>query len=236
MRSPVGEGRSFRSRAMGAENTIPALAIRAGGADAAQEAGLTATAPIDAELVVRAARRIRRALLEHAFRLGPARIGAEETGRLISLLTDSVERVVEYRQAYIGELIGAVATPFLVLVVVGALIDPVAALVLVACIPFVPLSIALFQRFVRDDSSASREMRARLSAQFLEAIQGLSTLVGIGAADRVGERLARTGEDNRLAVMRVLARNQLILFVMEGVFSLFLVTAAIVVSWIRPPR
>ena len=125
---------------------------------------------------------------------------------------------------------------FLVLVVVGALIDPVAALVLVACIPFVPLSIALFQRFVRDDSSASREMRARLSAQFLEAIQGLSTLVGIGAADRVGERLARTGEDNRLAVMRVLARNQLILFVMEGVFSLFLVTAAIVVSWIRPPR
>lgn len=185
----------------------------------------------------REARRIRRALLEHAFRLGPARIGAEETGRLISLLTDSVERVVEYRQAYIGELIGAVATPFLVLVVVvGALIDPVAALVLVACIPFVPHSIALFQRFVRDDSSASREMRARLSAQFLEAIQGLSTLVGIGAADRVGERLARTGEDNRLAVMRVLARNQLILFVMEGVFSLFLVTAAIVVSWIRPPR
>lgn len=182
----------------------------------------------------REARRIRRALLEHAFRLRPARIGAEETGRLISLLTDSVERVVEYRQAYIGELIGAVATPFLVLV--GALIDPVAALVLVACIPFVPLSIALFQRFVRDDSSASREMRARLSAQFLEAIQGLSTLVGIGAADRVGERLARTGEDNRLAVMRVLARNQLILFVMEGVFSLFLVTAAIVVSWIRPPR
>ena len=182
----------------------------------------------------REARRIRRALLEHAFRLGPARIGAEETGRLISLLTDSVERVVEYRQAYIGELIGAVATPFLVLV--GALIDPVAALVLVACIPFVPLSIALFQRFVRDDSSASREMRARLSAQFLEAIQGLSTLVGIGAADREGERLARTGEDNRLAVMRVLARNQLILFVMEGVFSLFLVTAAIVVSWIRPPR
>ena len=76
-------------------------------------------------------------------------------------------------------------------------------------------------------------MRARLSAQFLEAIQGLPTLVGIGAADRVGERLARTGEDNRLAVMRVLARNQLILFVMEGVFSLFLVTAAIVVSWIR---
>jgi hypothetical protein len=26
------------------------------------------------------------------------------------------------------------------------------------------------------------------------------------------------------------------MFVMEGVFSLFLVTAAIVVSWIRPPR
>ena len=122
------------------------------------------------------------------------------------------------------------------LISIRACAAALALIVLVACIPFVPLSIALFQRFVRDDSSASREMRACLSAQFLEAIQGLSTLVGIGAADRVGERLARTGEDNRLAVMRVLARNQLILFVMEGVFSLFLVTAAIVVSWIRPPR
>ena len=44
----------------------------------------------------REARRIRRALLEHAFRLGPARIGAEETGRLISLLTDSVDEAVSH--------------------------------------------------------------------------------------------------------------------------------------------
>lgn len=178
-------------------------------------------------------RRIRGELLRHAFRLCPARFTGEESGRQVSMMTDSVERVTEYRQAYLGELFGAVLTPLLTLVLVALLIDPLSALVLFVCLPFVPLAIGLFQRFFRKEPAASREIRARLATKFLEAIQGLPTLVGIGAADRVAERLANLGEENRQALMRVLARNQLLLFVTEAVFSLFLVCVSVLMAWLR---
>ncbi|AKE40045.1 ABC transporter ATP-binding protein/permease [Corynebacterium camporealensis] len=175
--------------------------------------------------------RIRRALLAHAFKLGPARFTSTETGRIVSLLTDSPERVTNYRQGYIGQLVGAVLTPFITLLLVAVFVDWLSALVLVVCIPFVPLTLWLFNKLFRRDSSASRAMRARLAGQFLEAIQGLPTLVGLGADGGIGKRLARVGEDNRQTLMRVLARNQLLLFVTEAVFSLFLVCAALSLAW-----
>lgn len=177
--------------------------------------------------------RIRRRLLAHAFHLGPARFTGKMSGGLVSMMTDSVERVAEYRQGYIGQLVGSVLVPFVTIVVIAIAIDPLSAVVLFVCIPLVPLAIGLFQRLFRQDSSTSRDVRAQLAEQFLEAIQGLPTLVGIGAAQRTGDRLAHAGENHRQALMRILARNQLLLFVMEAVFTLFLVCAAIVLACFR---
>lgn len=176
--------------------------------------------------------RIRKGLLTQAFKLGPARIAKDETGSLVSTMTDSVERVTNYRQGYIGQLIGSVLTPFVTLVVI-ALVDWLTALALVICLPLVPLVIGLFQKLFRKESRESRIMRGRLAAQFLESVQGLSTLMGIGAGERVGKKLEQTGEDNRQALMKLLARNQLLLFVMEAAFSLFLVCVAITMAYLR---
>ncbi|WP_353066317.1 ABC transporter transmembrane domain-containing protein [Arcanobacterium hippocoleae] len=177
--------------------------------------------------------RMRQGLLHQAFRLGPARFNGAETGSILSTLTDSVERVTAYRQGYIGQLFGAVLTPFLTLAVIAFFIDWLSAVILFLCIPLVPLAIGGFQQLFRQDSNTSRQMREQLAGQFLEAIQGLPTLVGINAAKTTGEKLANTGEANRVALMRLLARNQLLLFVMEAVFSLFLVTLAIVLAYLR---
>lgn len=177
--------------------------------------------------------RLRQELLMHAFRLGPARFTEKETGGIVSMMTDSIERVTEYRQKYLGQLFGAILTPLLTLGLIAIFIDWLSALVLLICIPFIPLTIGIFQKKFSKDSTASRNLRAKLASQFLEAIQGLPTLVGIGAAKRIGQRLANTGEANRAATMRLLARNQLLLFVMEACFSLFLVTVAITLSYIR---
>lgn len=177
--------------------------------------------------------RLRRALLAHAFSLGPARFTGQESGRLVSLMTDSVERVANYRQGYLGQLNGAILTPFITLALIAVAIDWVMALILLGCLPFVPLLIWFFQRRYRKDSAHSRRVRGKLASQFLEAIQNLPTLVGLRAADRVGERLAKTGEDNRQALMTVLARNQLLIFVTEAVFALFLVTVGFASAWLR---
>ncbi|WP_394263730.1 ABC transporter transmembrane domain-containing protein [Trueperella sp.] len=172
-------------------------------------------------------KRMRRALLAHAFGLGPARFSGHESGRLVSLMTDSVERVANYRQGYVGQLVGAILTPFITLVLIAIMIDWLTALILLACLPFVPLLIGVFQRRFRKDSARSRQVRGKLASQFLESIQNLPTLVGLRAADRVGTTLAKTGEENRVALMKVLARNQLLLFVTEAVFALFLVRSGL---------
>lgn len=169
---------------------------------------------------------LRRKLLAHSFGLGPRAFTSAQTGATVSMLTDGVERVVAYRQRFIGSSIASLLGPLLVLGTVAAAIDPLSALVLLVCIPFIPLLIGACQRAFRKVSSASRAARGRLAAEFLSSLQGLPTLTLLGAAGRMGRRLAATGEANRRATMSLLARNQLILLVTDAAFALFMTSAA----------
>lgn len=169
---------------------------------------------------------LRRTLLAHSFGLGPRAFTSAQTGATVSMLTDGVERVVSYRQRFIGSSIASLLGPLLVLGTVALAIDPLSALVLAVCVPFIPLTIGACQRAFRKVSSASRAARGRLAADFLSSIQGLPTLTLLGAAGRVGDRLAATGEANRRATMSLLARNQLILLVTDAAFALFMTSAA----------
>ena len=209
------------------------VAVTAGIAVLVAAAGEAGSAAVQGHSTAAETRRLRGALLRRAFGLGPARVTGAQTGRLVSMMTDSVERVTDYRQGYVGRLAGAVLAPLLTIVLVAVCVDWLSALVLLVLVPVIPLAVRGFQRLVADVSSASRETRLRLAGQFLEAIQGLPTLVGLRAAGRVGDRLEAAGEDNRQATMSLLARNQLILFVTEAVFSLFMVSAAVILAWVR---
>ena len=157
--------------------------------------------------------RLHRLILQHCFALGPGYFGKRQTGHAVSMLTDGVERVAEYRQGFVGPMIGATLGSVAILVSVAIAIDPFSAGVLAIGIPFIPLAIGGFQRAFRRVSSASRAARTALAGEFLTAIQGLTTLVLLRAADRAGDRLAAAGEANRRATMSLLARNQLILLV-----------------------
>ncbi|WIY81584.1 ATP-binding cassette domain-containing protein [Propionimicrobium sp. PCR01-08-3] len=176
---------------------------------------------------------LHRRVLQHAFDLGPAMFTGRQTGAMTGMLTDQTERVAGYRQTFIGPMIGSVVSPMLILISVAIAIDPIAAVILLAAVPFIPLAVGGFQRAFRKVSASSREARGKLASQFLEAIQGLTTLKGLRAADRVGDALAHTGEQNRRATMALLARNQLILLVTDAAFSLFMLTAAGLLAWWR---
>ena len=80
---------------------------------------------------------------------------------------------------------------------------------------------------MRRSSARSRAQRFRLAAEYLDAIQGLTTLTLARAARRRAADLRRAGEDNRRAVMGLLAGNQFVILVTDCLFSLFFVTAAV---------
>ena len=176
---------------------------------------------------------LRRLTLAHLLGLGPARAADVRSGATASLLTDGAERVALYRQTFLAPTLAAAAAPLLVLIELAVVVDVVPALVLTAAVIMVPAFIIWCHSRLRASSSDSRRARMRLAAEYLDAIQGLRTLTLARAAERTSARLRLEGESNRRAVMGLLAGNQLVILLTDGLFSLFLITAAAGLALLR---
>lgn len=173
---------------------------------------------------------LRARLLSHAFNLGPAAMAKDKTGAYITMLVDGLNKIGFYRQTFLGPMIGALAIPVTLLIFEAIFLDWVTAAVLTVAIPLIPLVVGGFQQVFSKVSTDSRQRRGALTVKYLDAIQGLSTLRILGAAERMEETLAQVGEANRRGIMRILASNQLVLLVVDAVFSLFFVTASILMA------
>lgn len=169
---------------------------------------------------------IRRKLVSRAFELGPSGLVGSKVGDRLNTMTDGVERLTLYRQTFLGPALSAAAISVMALGVIGWKVNWFSALIIFLCLPAIPVVIVGFQRMFARISAGSRKERGRLAAAYLDAIQSLETLRLLGAAERRGEVLAEQGERNRKSIMRLLAGNQLILFVVDAGFSLLVLTVA----------
>lgn len=171
-------------------------------------------------------------LIAHTLRLGPAQMAGQRTGALVTLITYGVEKITGYRQGYLGQMIGGLVTPLLTLTLMSLAVDAPSAGILALLVPALPLLLAVFTRITHRVSRGSRRARTQLGARYLDAIQGLETLAVTGSARRMATQLAAAGERNRVSTMRVLAANQLILFVIDAGFMLaFILTGVGLATW-----
>lgn len=178
-------------------------------------------------------RTIRRRLLERNFAaafLPRSHSGEFSSARLIQLMSDNAERATEYRQRFSGAAYAALITPFLVLTGIAIFFDPVTGLIIMALCPIIPISFVAFLRLFRKTSARSRQERARLSGKYLDAIRNLVTIRLHGAGARIEQDLRTAGETNRGAIMKLLAGNQLVIVVVDGVFSLVLIVCTVLVT------
>lgn len=178
-------------------------------------------------------RRLRRLVLSHVFDLGVIRRSESGSGRLVAAATTDVEKAAAYRAGFVGPIAATMAGPVLVIAIIGVAVDVVSALWLAIAIPVIPLVVGGFQRAFRRVSGDYRRSTGRLSAAFLESVQGLSTLVLHGAQDRTGRELAERGEENRARVMRLLAANQLLILVVDAAFALGTLALAATLAIVR---
>lgn len=175
-------------------------------------------------------RRIRRSLLSRLF----ASRSREDSGaHAVQLLTDNVERATEYRQIYLGSTLAALLIPFVVLAYISVSFDPVLGLAVMALCPLIPVLLAVFMRFFRKTSAKSRKERAVLAGKYLDAIRNLVTIRLLGAGPRIERQLKDQGERNRGAIMKLLAGNQLVIIVVDGLFSLILICATCTLAVVR---
>lgn len=151
---------------------------------------------------------------------------ADEGERVITLATDNVERVSEYRQVFLPDILAALATPVLVCLVILVGLDWFTGLVVLLACPLIPTLIGGFVKLFRKRSSDSRRERARLTARYLDALSNLVLIRMLGAGQRVEDDLRRRGETNRGTIMKLLAGNQIVIVVVDGLFSLLFIAMA----------
>ena len=177
--------------------------------------------------------RLRHSMIRQVFALGPSQRTNERAGRVVNSATDGVERVAAYKGIFLAPMIASLTTPILVVVFVALVLDPVASGFLAIAIPLVPICVMGFRKAFKPVSSRYRHASRQLAAKELDAIQGLGDLALMNAGKDMGKRLAEAAEEVRSKVMSYLAGNQLILLVIDSVFSLGMITGAIALALIR---
>ena len=148
---------------------------------------------------------LRTRVFAHLLDRGPVAVGSERTGELVTTLTEGIEALDAYVSRYLPQLALAALIPLTVAIVVLTR-DLLSGIVLLLTAPLIPLFMVLIGNLA--DARAKRQWRemSRLSAFFLDVIQGLTTLKVLGRSrEQVGaiRRVSETFRSSSMAVLRI---------------------------------
>jgi ABC-type multidrug transport system fused ATPase/permease subunit len=133
---------------------------------------------------------VRKKLNQHLLDLGPSFIELHNTGSLATTIVDGVEALEAYVGLYIPYITLCLVMPVLLFLGFAFYVDLISALVLMAFVPLVPLSLLIFTNL--EEWKVGRrawEAYRELSAYFAESLQGLTTLKLFGQTDARGQEL-----------------------------------------------
>ena len=171
------------------------VAGRAVMAWAREIAGFQAGARVRAEVRLR--------LLEHMTAAGPAFTRRQQTGALASTVVEQVEALHNFFAHYLPQLGLAVLMPLSIAVVVFP-ISWTAGAILVGTAPLIPLFMVLIGMGAESISQRQFQALARMSAHFLDVLQGLPTLKIFQRSKAEADRVATVSRAYRQRTMRVL--------------------------------
>jgi thiol reductant ABC exporter CydD subunit len=176
--------------------------------------------------VVQVKNDVRARLLAHIQRLGPAYVRGERTGELVNTVVEGVEALDAYYSQYLPQLMLAALVPLTFLLLIFPL-DPVSGLVLLLTAPLIPLFMVLVGGL--SDFVARKQWAAlsRLSAHFLDVLQGLTTLKIFNRSRAQIETIALIGDRYRATTMGVLRVTFLSALILELVATLSTAVVAV---------
>ncbi len=172
---------------------------------------------------------LRTLLFEHILTLGPAYTYGERTGELSSVVTEGVEALDAYFSQFLPQLVLAAMVPLTFLAFVFPL-DPLSGIVLLVTAPLIPLFMTLIGGLAQSLTRRQWQTLSRLSAYFLDVLQGLTTLKTLGRSRGQAESIAQASERFRQTTMGVLKVTFLSALVLELVSTLSTAVVAVEVG------
>lgn len=162
---------------------------------------------------------LRQRLFDHLLQLGPAYMRGERTGELTNTVVEGVEALEAYFSQYLPQLALAALVPLSILVFVFP-IDLLSALVLLITAPLIPFFMILIGKAAEALTRRQYTEMSRLSAHFLDVLQGLTTLKLLGRSRQQIEIIAQISNRFRDATLSVLRVAFLSAFALEMIATL----------------
>ena len=148
-------------------------------------------------------RTLRYRIYEKLLRLGPSyRVGVR-TSEVVQVAVEGCDQLETYFAAYLPQLFYALLAP-LTLFAVLAFVSVPAAVVLLACVPLIPVAIAAVQTWAKKLLGRYWGQYTELGDTFLENLQGLTTLKVYQADEFKQAEMNEQAEKFRRITMRVL--------------------------------
>ena len=178
------------------------------------------------QLAMRVKSNLRARLFKHLQDLGPIFLqgdrtdeGRTSTGSLVNTAVEGIEALDAYFSQYLPQIVLAALVPLTYLAFVLPL-DPLSGAVLLLTAPLIPLFMILIGDLADNMTKDRWETLSRMSAYFLDVLQGLTTLKILGRSRDQIKVITQVSERFRVTTMGVLRVAFLSALVLELVATL----------------
>jgi len=148
-------------------------------------------------------RKVRAALMAHITRLGPAYVTGRNTGALASTAIEQVEGLHGFFAHYLPQMALAITIPAAILTFIFPVSWAAGGLLLITA-PLIPLFMVLVGMGAESVSQRHFQSLSRMSAHFLDILQGLPTLKLFHKSRGAEKTVARVSRNYRKRTMSVL--------------------------------
>src|SRR5512141_3210875 len=148
---------------------------------------------------------LRERLFDHILKLGPAYTRGQRTGELTTAAVEGIEALDAYYSQYLPQLVVTALIPISILLVVFP-IDLLSGIVLLVTAPLIPFFMIMIGKGAEIVTKRQYQTLSRLSAHFLDSLQGLTTLKVFGQSKAHAkniEKVSNQFRDTTLGVLRV---------------------------------
>ncbi|MBQ9283381.1 MAG: ABC transporter ATP-binding protein/permease [Treponema sp.] len=159
---------------------------------------------------------LRSRIYEKLLRLGSDYLENSATAKVIQTATDGVEQIETWFSAFLPQFYYSMIAALFTFTVIS-LLNLRMALVLLACVPLIPLSMAVVQGIAKKILGKYWAQYANLADNFLENLQGLTTLQIYQADGFKAKQMAKEAETFRRVTMKVLSMQLNSIIIMDVV-------------------
>ncbi len=180
-------------------------------------------------LATRVQARLRFRLSQRILDAGPMYVNREQAGELVNTLIQGVEDLEPYLARYIPQVAMTALVPTIILIDVFAK-DWISGLILLITLPLIPFFMILIGRQAEAKTQKQWSLLSRLSAHFLDVLQGLTTLKLLGQSANQAHGIERASDQFRQATMASLRIAFLSALVLELLASLSMAMVAVAIG------